>query len=450
MKINTLTNSVVSLAVMALFGCGGGGGSGSGGGGTPEPILPPVASVTISGVAAKGPLNGADITVFAVKADGTFDRTLGNVGTGKTSTDGTGKYSITLTSVPAGAVVVEISGGTYTDEASGTQNVRLTAPLRAVVPAVVDGDKIAVTPFTELSFKKAAGSSGSAGNAITLTKAGIDEANASIAKTFGLGNIITALPFDPANAAAATGASDDQKKNSAALGTISQMTVASATASGGTVNAATLGAATDKLLTDLGTEVFTAGRIKQTSFDSYNAALITFSGSAQNQTGITITPLTFSGGILSISTSGALAAAGVTKVINGIDMTLTLPAGVTIATDASGVAAAGVISPSGTAVSNSFVVSKYTPATLATAGAPATPGTLRIVVTNVQPGFGSGEFMQINFLGFPNGLTLEAFTPLLKVNGIFGGVANGPSTAALPEITLSISDIVSLDEAIST
>lgn len=432
MKVKSFTNSIVSLAAMALFGCGGGGGSG--GGSTPEPILPPTGSVTISGAAAKGPLNGADVNVFAVKTDGTLDRALGNVGTGKTSTDGTGKYSITLTSVPAGAVVVEISGGTYTDEASGTQNVKLTAPIRAVISAVVDGDKIAVTPFTELAFKKAAGSSGSVGNVTTLTKAGIDDANASIAKTFGLGNIITTLPFNPANAAAASGATADQKKYSAALGTISQMTVANATATGGAVNAATLGAATDKLLTDLGTDVFTTGGIKQTSFDSYNAALVTFSGSTQNQTGITITPITFSGGILTISTSGVLTAAGVTNVINGIDMTLTLPAGVAVATDASGEAAIGVISPSGAAASNSVVVSKHTPAT------PAAPATLHIVVTNVQPGFVSGEFMHINFLGFPTGLKVDSFQLVKNGDGIVGGVANGPSTAALTNINLLISD----------
>ena len=281
MKAKSLTNSILSLAVMTLFGCGGGGGGG--GGGTPVPIHPPAGSVTISGVAAKGPLNGADVTVYAVKADGTFDRTLGNVGTGKTSADGTGKYSITLTSAPAGPVVVEITGGTYTDEASGTENVKLTAPIRAVVPAVVDGDKIAVTPFTELAFKKAAWSSGSAGNVITLTKTAIDDANASITKSFGLGNIITTIPFDPADAAAASGTTADQKKNSAALGTISQMTVDSATASGGILNAANLGTATDKLLTDLGTDMFSTGGIKQATFDSYNAALVTFSGSAQKQ-----------------------------------------------------------------------------------------------------------------------------------------------------------------------
>jgi len=119
MKINTLTNSILSLAVMTLFGCGGGGGSS-----TPAPVAPAPASVTISGVAAKGPLNGADVTVYATKADGTFDKTL-IIGTGKTLSDGTGKYSITLTSAPAGAVVVEINGGAYTDEATGT--LRLAA-----------------------------------------------------------------------------------------------------------------------------------------------------------------------------------------------------------------------------------------------------------------------------------------------------------------------------------
>jgi hypothetical protein len=435
MEVKSFANSVVCLAVMTLLGCGGGGGGST--------SAPPSGSVTISGVAAKGPLNGADVTVYAVKADGTFDRTLGNVGTGKTSSDGTGNYSITLNSAPAGAVVVEITGGAYTDEASGTQNVKLTAPIRAIVPAVVDGDKIAVTPFTELAFKKAEGT-GSAGTVTTFTKAGIDDANASVAKAFGLDNIITTLPFDSASATAGAGATAARKKYSTALGTISQMATTTAAASGGTVSAATLGAATDKLLKDLGSETLTTGGITPASLATYNNAAIVFNANPLNQNSTAITTATYSGGVLSISTSGVLSAGDVNNVINGIDMTLTLPNGVTVATDTSGLAAAGVIVLSGNAVSNSLVVSNYTPASLATVGAPATPGTLHIVLANVQPGFGTGEFMHINFLGFPKGLTRETFSPFLKGNGIVGGVANGSSTAALPGITLAISDLVGL------
>jgi hypothetical protein len=441
MKVKSITNTVISLAVMTLFGCGGGGGDTA-----PAPL--PAGTVTIAGVAAKGPLNGANVTVFAVKADGTFDRTLGPIATGKTSTDGTGRYSINIpaASAPKGPVVVEVTGGTYTDEVSGTANVQLTAPIRTVVPTVVfavkaDGtvegkNEIAVTPFTELAFQKAVGTGSETGiGVISLTKTNIDDANSSIAKTFGIDNIVTTQPFDPANAAAASTATAAEKKYSVALGTISQMTVKAAA---GTVNAATLSTETEKLLTNLGKEVFDSGGIKQASLDSFNSAVSTFNTSPKNQTGTTVPQITFSGGVLSISTSGVLGATnGVNNVINGIDMTLTLPAGVTVKANALGDASLATL-PSSNAVNNSVVVAKYTAATQ------DAPGTVQIEILNVQPGFAAGEFLHINFQGFPTGLKTGDFKVAFNGDGIFGGVANGNNTAALPGISLSISDFVGL------
>lgn len=445
MKVKSIISTFVSLGVMTLLGCGGGGG-----GSAPAPTPPPpVGSITISGVVAKGPLNGADVAVYAVdKNTGKFDRTLGTIANGKTSTDGSGKYSINILNPPTGAVIIEVTGGTYTDEASGTADVKLTALLRAIVSAVADGDKIAVTPFTEMAYKKAEGiGTGAAGTLVTFTKSSIDDSNSSIAKTFGIDNVITTLPFDPTSAAAAATATPSQKKYSAALGTFSQLTNNNVP-TGTTVTAATLGTATDNLLKDLGTQVAATGGINQTSLDSYNTAASTFNlpANTKNQTGTVAPIIKFTGGVLSISTSGTLPAGGVTSVINGIDMTLTLPAGVTVAADVLGQASAGVIVPSSNAVSNSVVVSKYTPATLV----PAAAGTLRIIITNVQPGFAVGEFMHINFLGFPTGLNIKgppdplSFKLAFNGDGIFGGVANGTSTAALTGITIKISQFVGL------
>src|SRR6185369_6146425 len=383
MKIKSFTSAVVSLAVMTLFGCGGGGGE--------APAPPATGSVTISGVAAKGPLNGADVTVFAVKADGTFDRTAGNVGTGKT--DSVGRFSILINpaSAPAGAVVVEVTNGIYNDEASGTLNVKLTAPLRAVVASVAKTtvaapdtrNEIAVTPFTEIAYKKAEGT-GTNGAVITLTTANINDANSAISKAFGVDNIVTTIPFDPTNGSAAAAATASQKKYAGALGAFSQLTVAKTGVPAASLTAENLGAATNTLIKSIGDQVAASGGIEPASVDSYNTAVTDFNKSTKNQTGITIAPVTFTGGVLTISTSGTLPVAGVNNVINGIDMTLTLPAGVTVASAVLGDAAGGVIMPSSSAVSNSVVESKYTPATTS----PAAPATLRIVITNVQPGFG--------------------------------------------------------------
>ena len=148
-KIKPFLSATFALAIMTLLGCGGGGG---GGGAT----IPGAAdTITFSGVAAKGPINGGNIKVYAVK-NGNVD--FGTVlGSGITSTDGSGRYSVTLNSAPIGPVVVEVSGGSYTDEASGTPAVGIQVPLRAVVSGVADGAKIAVTPLTNLAFEQVDG-----------------------------------------------------------------------------------------------------------------------------------------------------------------------------------------------------------------------------------------------------------------------------------------------------
>src|SRR6266568_2367305 len=436
MKVKSIISAFVSLGVMTLFGCGGGGGSSS-------PAPPPVGSITIGGVAAMGPLNGADVTVFAVD-NITHQLNRTPIAAGKTATDGSGKYSINITApVPAGAVVIEVSGATYTDEASGTANVALsTHNIRAIVSAVHDGDKIAVTPFTEIAYDKAEGI-GTAGSLITFTTSSIDDSNSSISKTFGIDNIITTLPFDPTNASLAATATAAQKKYSGALGSFSQLSVNKVPA-GTVTTAATLNTATTNLFKDLDDQFSATGGINQTTLDSYNTAAATFSSSAKNQTGTTVSLITFSAGVLTISTAGVLPVSSVANVINGIDFTLTLPAGVTVAADVTGASAAGVIEPSSGAVSNSVVISKYVPATPATASAPATPGTVHIVITNVQPGFGVGEFTHINFLGFPTGLKKEDFKLAFNGDGVFGGVTGGTSTAALTGITLLVTNFAGL------
>ena len=109
-----------------------------------------------------------------------------------------------------GPLVVEVTGGSYKDEVSGA-TVALKTPLRAVFANASTGrKKVAVTPLTELAYKKAKG------NGTKLTAAAIDAANASIAASFSLTDIISTLP-DP------SGAGEDQKKYAAACGSFAQL-----------------------------------------------------------------------------------------------------------------------------------------------------------------------------------------------------------------------------------
>jgi hypothetical protein len=103
--------------------------------------------------------------------------------------------------------------------------------------------------------------------------------------------------------------------------------------------------------------------------------------------------------------------AGAAGTIAGIDMTINLPAGVTVAADpVTGEVTTGVVTVSGVAAAGTLgtqnaTAAKYTPATA------ATPAQLHIVMA-IVPGFSLGEFATVHFdLATGTALpTAEAFT----------------------------------------
>jgi hypothetical protein len=110
--------------------------------------------------------------------------------------------------------------------------------------------------------------------------------------------------------------------------------------------------------------------------------------------------------------------------INGIDMTITLPAGVTVKADAvSGAADPTILVLSGAAAAlpNTIVSGKYD----------KTANTLHVIIANVQPGFAAGEFMRVNFDGFPAGTATFA----VVLNQVSGGVDPKATPATLTGVT---------------
>jgi hypothetical protein len=390
MKIRPIISTFIYLAAMTLFGCGGGGGGGTA-----------ADSVTISGVAAKGPINGGNIKVYAVK-NGQVD-TSAVLGSGTTATDGSGVYSVTLNSVLAGPVVVEVSGGTFTDEASGTPNVALKTPLRAVVSSVADGAKIAVTPLTHLAFEQVDGIG-------EYTSVVIDNANSQIGSFFGVDDIIHSLPFDPTQPVPA-GSIGDQTKYAGVLGVFSQFV-------NDRKGTKTLDDALVAALQELETELEVNGGFTQATVDLLNTSITNYTNSGKNNGGSIPSTIIFNKGVLQLATLGSLTG-GV--LINAIDCTITLPPGVTVKADpASGETLAGVVTPSSRAASNSFASAKYDKAA----------GTLRIILFNVQPGFAIGEFAHVEFDGYPTGTA--AFG--VRLNRIDGG--SGIDSAPLTGISI--------------
>jgi hypothetical protein len=174
-KIHTALTA--TLASLLLAACGGGGGSA-----TPTATTPttPAASTTISGAAVKGPVNGATVTVKNASTGASL---------GTTTTGAGGSYSVTIPY--NGDVIVEVIGGTYTDEATNLATA-LTTPLKAVLNANGNVVTAVVTPLTTMAFNQAFGNSA----AVAITSAAFDLIADGLALQFKLPgvNLATSLP----------------------------------------------------------------------------------------------------------------------------------------------------------------------------------------------------------------------------------------------------------------
>ena len=203
MSLNFLTLGSIAAATLALAGCGGGSdpvvattatpGTGGTTATTPPnttpvspvtpvtPVTPPVTpantDTTLTGSVVKGPVGNATVTVK--KPDGTA--------CGTTSTNAAGQYSFTTACV--GDVIVEVTGGSYTDEATNLIKT-LTTPLKTVISATGGTVNAVVTPLTTIAFSYAFSSNNAA------TKAAFDAQAVKIATQFGLAgvNLSTSLP----------------------------------------------------------------------------------------------------------------------------------------------------------------------------------------------------------------------------------------------------------------
>src|SRR5512139_941910 len=115
-----LTLLIGSLSL--LFGCGGGGGGGT---------SPATSGGIISGTAVKGPINGGTVTAYTI--------TNGTMGTRLASgtTDAQGNFQISIGAY-SGPVMLQLSGGTFTDEAKGvSMSMSPGDVMTAVIPTIM-------------------------------------------------------------------------------------------------------------------------------------------------------------------------------------------------------------------------------------------------------------------------------------------------------------------------
>ncbi|MCJ0765844.1 hypothetical protein [Variovorax terrae] len=141
-------------------------------------------ATTVTGAAVKGPVANATVTLYAVNSAGVRGASLGTA-----STDARGSYSLT---VPyKGDLLIEVTGGSYTDEASGATRP-LTDTMRVMTTSGSEGGTITgiVTPLTTIAYSMAQ----RAGGGATVRNYGA--ALNSVGTQFQLGtvNLATTLP----------------------------------------------------------------------------------------------------------------------------------------------------------------------------------------------------------------------------------------------------------------
>jgi hypothetical protein len=392
MKIKLILGIMLAMGVFAMSGCGGGGGGGGAG-----------PTTTITGVASKGIFVSGIVKVFALNTDGSKGALLT---TADIQPDGTYTAIISYT----GPVVCEASGK-YKDEASGGAVLEIPpgTPLRAVVSNATAEVKVAITALTEIAVQTV--ETGTGGNA-RINTANIDSANRAVANTFHVADILTTQPIDPLAATAAT-ATDDQKQYALALAAVSQI-----------MHDSSHNENSQKFQDAIAVVKAIVDSNSTQAAQTFQTALQTFaSDTGKNQTGITditATPLVNVGGT---TATVKLKTVGSATNLNGIQVTLTLPEGVTVKAD-SGIPKSGLVALSGVVSGSSLLETHYLPAA-------TKPATLIMALAS-KDSFSTGEFVTIK-CDVAAGKTLTSaslsYSGGKVVDGV-GAVINGITFAA--------------------
>lgn len=162
---------VLCLAITVIYGCGGS-----------DDGVTYVSSQSISGNASKGPIYPGTVTAYKV-VGGQKDGVLGTA-----QTDQNGEYTISFQGY-SGPVILEVYGQ-YNDEASTTgdpnRQIDPNKPLHAVISSTTGTIQAAITPLTEIAYKRATelglGRDESDPNIINI----INRANSGVSTSFGV------------------------------------------------------------------------------------------------------------------------------------------------------------------------------------------------------------------------------------------------------------------------
>jgi hypothetical protein len=271
----------------------------------------------ISGTAVKGPVSGATVTAYTV--------TNGAMGTQLASgmTDSQGNFNISNDTY-SGTVMLQMSGGTYIDEATGaTMSMSPGDVMTCVIPSVSSGASVTgiqVTPLTSMAQAMANNMAGG------MTGSNIAAANTSVGNYFMVNDILHTQPMNPLVSGASGTATQDMKNYGMAIAAMSQSAKDMGMTSSSSMVTSMMSDASDGVMNGLmgSTPIMMGGMSTGSSMMTTTAgtsglasAMETFITSTLNMSGVTTTDMQTLMDHLTSSATGTVQSGGGT-MMNGM------------------------------------------------------------------------------------------------------------------------------------
>lgn len=197
-----LAVTLVIILAIPIFGCGEQGGTTSGTSSAPSATTGGGGTATISGTAVKGPVNGGMVTAYGMN-NGTRGQQLGSA-----TTDSQGNFSMQISGY-SGPVMLSMSGGSYTDEATGSMmTMAANDVMTAVMPSIsgtAPATGIQLTPLTSMAQAMAGNMPGG------MTADNINTANMAMSQYFMVGDVLKTSPMNPNMPGSGAGATQEMR-----------------------------------------------------------------------------------------------------------------------------------------------------------------------------------------------------------------------------------------------
>ncbi len=263
--------AIVGIVAVSLFGCSGNNGTGQ------------VRSGTIMGTAVKGPISNGTVTAYAI-VNGTQGTAIASA-----TTDSRGQFSID-TGTYTGPLMVVVSGGTYTDEATGVMTTMAPGAVMSTVITSATGTMtsgIQITPLTSMAQAMMQNMVGG------MTGTNIAAANAAVGDYFMVNDIVHTMPMNPLISGSSTTATQDMRNYGMAIAAVSQYAAGIGMTNSSTIISAMMEDASDGVMNGMmGTNQISmvsmgSGTMMQSGAGTNGlaTAMTQFAGSPMNQSG---------------------------------------------------------------------------------------------------------------------------------------------------------------------